>query len=408
MSTPVTASTIPDIIATENNSFSLSEEIKKFDTDKLIEFLRGQENLHLIKEDFEILRNERITGYVFLDLTEEKLRSVGFALGPASALTKFVKECKEQKKVSFSSYENLKEVNYGIINSGSILVEAVKNLSVEELVEYLKNQNLKLDDDDFTILRKEKISGSTFLKLTEDKFRSIGLPLGPASILADAAEELKTKILIPKEITEEGIQTNLTVHHVAKMEKDLADAKDELVKISQKQFTEQGTQSEMKLITSDEYQKQLQKAIDLQGQLDLVTKTKEELLEYLKVYRQLRVLDCLFIGDKSGDVPYAIEEDKVAEFLKQHTADNLAIHFYSGTKIDTSSSGKCINALSANLTNEITFVSQYSVLPVHQNYLALNFSGGLYTGNGWNYSVSSTQKLENGKYKFTIKRVNQP
>ena len=183
-------------------------------------------------------------------------------LGPASALTKFVKECKEQKKVSFSSYENLKEVNYGIINSGSILVEAVKNLSVEELVEYLKNQNLKLDDDDFTILRKEKISGSTFLKLTEDKFRSIGLPLGPASILADAAEELKTKILIPKEITEEGIQTNLTVHHVAKMEKDLADAKDELVKISQKQFTEQGTQFEIKLITSDEYQKQLQKAID--------------------------------------------------------------------------------------------------------------------------------------------------
>ncbi len=46
----------------------------------------------------------------------------------------------------------------------------------------------------------------------------------------------------------------------------------------------------------------------------------EDLLEYLKVYRQLRVLDCLFIGDKSGDVPYAIEEDKVAEFLKQHIA----------------------------------------------------------------------------------------
>ena len=39
----------------------------------------------------------------------------------------------------------------------------------------------------------------------------------------------------------------------------------------------------MKLSTSDEYQKQLQKAIDLQGQLYLVTKTKEELLEYLKV-----------------------------------------------------------------------------------------------------------------------------
>ena len=39
-------------------------------------------------------------------------------------------------------------------------------------------------------------------------------------------EKLKTQILRPKEITEEGIQTNLTIHRVAKMEKDLADAKD--------------------------------------------------------------------------------------------------------------------------------------------------------------------------------------
>jgi hypothetical protein len=92
------------------------------------------------------------------------------------------------------------------------------------------------------------------------------------------------------------------------MEKDLADAKDhELVKISQKQFTEQGTQSRW---TS----KTIAESYWLQGQLYLVTKTKEELLEYLKVYHQLRVLDCLFIGGTSSDAPYAIEEDKVAEF----------------------------------------------------------------------------------------------
>src|SRR5207248_11383689 len=131
-------------------------------------------------------------------------------------------------------------------------------------------------------------------------------------------------------------KTNLTIKH-------RKGAKGVLTKITQEQLAEQGTQAEMELITSEEYKKQLQKAIDLQSQLDLVTKTKEELLGYLKIYCwQLRVLDCLFIGDENSGLPYA-----------QHTADNLSIHFYSGSKVDTSSSGKFINALSACLTKEI-------------------------------------------------------
>ncbi|CAG8651475.1 6136_t:CDS:2 [Paraglomus brasilianum] len=40
------------------------------------------------------------------------------------------------------------------------------------------------------ILEKEEITGSAFLEMTEEKFRSLGMPAGPASDLADFAKEL--------------------------------------------------------------------------------------------------------------------------------------------------------------------------------------------------------------------------
>ncbi|GBB90500.1 hypothetical protein RclHR1_17490006 [Rhizophagus clarus] len=51
----------------------------------------------------------------------------------------------------------------------------VENYDTETLINFLKEQNLKLDDDDFKILCKEKITGLSFLDLTEEKFCSIGL-----------------------------------------------------------------------------------------------------------------------------------------------------------------------------------------------------------------------------------------
>ena len=53
-----------------------------------------------------------------------------------------------------------------------------------------KEEDLVLDDDDLKIIEKEKITGRAFLKITEEKLRSIGLGLGPASDLADFAKEL--------------------------------------------------------------------------------------------------------------------------------------------------------------------------------------------------------------------------
>ncbi|RIA95349.1 hypothetical protein C1645_734150 [Glomus cerebriforme] len=69
--------------------------------------------------------------------------------------------------------------------------DVVKDFDTEGLIDYLGRKNLKLDKDDIKILCKEKISGLTFLKLTKDDFRSIGLALGPATVLAEFIEVFK-------------------------------------------------------------------------------------------------------------------------------------------------------------------------------------------------------------------------
>ena len=47
--------------------------------------------------------------------------------------------------------------------------DVVKNFNTEELIDYLGRKDLKLDEDDIKILREEKISDRSFLKLTEEK-----------------------------------------------------------------------------------------------------------------------------------------------------------------------------------------------------------------------------------------------
>jgi hypothetical protein len=67
----------------------------------------------------------------------------------------------------------------------------VENWDTETLIDFLKEQNLKLDDDDFAILRKKKITGQDFLDMTEEKFEKCGLEMGPAMRLAKEAKALK-------------------------------------------------------------------------------------------------------------------------------------------------------------------------------------------------------------------------
>src|SRR5437588_11146714 len=89
----------------ENESVTLAEEIKKYKTKELIDFLHKEESLDLSEKVFEILEKEGVNGSDFLMITEEELRSTGLGLGPALVLADFAKECKEKKKKVFSSYK---------------------------------------------------------------------------------------------------------------------------------------------------------------------------------------------------------------------------------------------------------------------------------------------------------------
>jgi hypothetical protein len=83
----------------KNEPLTLTEEIKKYDTETLIKFLKDQEqNLKLNEIHFDILIKEEITGCEFLDLSQEELERWGMPGGPAKRLIKFAKECKELKK----------------------------------------------------------------------------------------------------------------------------------------------------------------------------------------------------------------------------------------------------------------------------------------------------------------------
>ncbi|RIA93456.1 hypothetical protein C1645_735565 [Glomus cerebriforme] len=68
-STPYTPAST-SISVTRNETVSLADEIKKYDTVKLIEFLKGQD-LNLVKDDFDIIKNERVGGQNFLDMTSD-------------------------------------------------------------------------------------------------------------------------------------------------------------------------------------------------------------------------------------------------------------------------------------------------------------------------------------------------
>ena len=70
-----------------------------------------EEDLELSETVIKILEKEEITGRAFLKITEEKLRSIGLGLGPASDLADFAKELGERKLKLFSSYKTLKDLS---------------------------------------------------------------------------------------------------------------------------------------------------------------------------------------------------------------------------------------------------------------------------------------------------------
>src|SRR5204863_351626 len=69
------------------------------------------------------------------------------------------------------------------------LAEEIKSWKVEELIEFLKQEDLMLEDAHFDILRNQEMTGRAFLKTSIQQFMSYGLKGGPATVLADFAKE---------------------------------------------------------------------------------------------------------------------------------------------------------------------------------------------------------------------------
>ncbi|GES93752.1 hypothetical protein GLOIN_2v1695250 [Rhizophagus clarus] len=119
-STPYTPASTSTTVA-GNETVSLADEIKKYKTEPLIEYLRKEEDLGLDDDDLEIFRKQKIMGRDFLKTTKEEFLSYGMPGGPAKRLADFAKECKEKKLRVFSTYRSLKEVlaKYGIGSDGT-------------------------------------------------------------------------------------------------------------------------------------------------------------------------------------------------------------------------------------------------------------------------------------------------
>src|ERR1043166_7475603 len=72
----------------------------------------------------------------------------------------------------------------------------VENWDTETLIIFLRDLDINLDEDDFKVLRKQKIDGQTFPDMTERKFMKDGIKREPVMKLEKQAKILKEKTSI--------------------------------------------------------------------------------------------------------------------------------------------------------------------------------------------------------------------
>jgi hypothetical protein len=81
-------------------------------------------------------------------------------------------------------------------NETVTLAEEIKKYRMKALIDFLcEEEDLELEEEDLEIIRKQRVNGRDFLKVTEEKLRSYGMAGGPASRIADFAKECKEKKL---------------------------------------------------------------------------------------------------------------------------------------------------------------------------------------------------------------------
>ncbi|GBC12088.2 uncharacterized protein OCT59_025007 [Rhizophagus irregularis] len=154
---------------------SSTEQVKGFDTEELINFLKGR-NLHLNETHYNSLRHKEIAGSDFLNYTREELKGLGLAIGPTKRIEQLINELNTQ--------------------SNDVLKKEVEGLDTEGLINFLKErQNLHLNETHYNIFRHKEITGSDFLNYTKEEFEGFGLASGPAKRIEQLVNELNNQII---------------------------------------------------------------------------------------------------------------------------------------------------------------------------------------------------------------------
>ncbi|EXX50387.1 hypothetical protein RirG_271360 [Rhizophagus irregularis DAOM 197198w] len=147
---------------------SSTEQVKGFDTEELINFLKGR-NLHLNETHYNSLRHKEIAGSDFLNYTREELKGLGLAIGPTKRIEQLINELNTQSN-------------------------EVEGLDTEGLINFLKErQNLHLNETHYNIFRHKEITGSDFLNYTKEEFEGFGLASGPAKRIEQLVNELNNQ-----------------------------------------------------------------------------------------------------------------------------------------------------------------------------------------------------------------------
>ena len=93
------------------------------------------------------------------------------------------------------SIADIKESNTegnSVVAVQSPSIADIKESNTEQLIKHLQEKFPKdLVEEDFGILRHERIRGSSFLRLTKEDLMADGMKRGPASVIAGYVEELK-------------------------------------------------------------------------------------------------------------------------------------------------------------------------------------------------------------------------
>ncbi|CAG8617493.1 10652_t:CDS:1, partial [Paraglomus occultum] len=97
-------------------------------------------------------------------------------------------------KYKFLKCPKIQKRNLGYDNTKKHFpsVEEIKKWKTEQVITFLesKKDELRLEEVDFNIINRNMISGSSFLLLTEEKLRNIGLSLSPAITIAHLVKEI--------------------------------------------------------------------------------------------------------------------------------------------------------------------------------------------------------------------------